>query len=615
MYFFAWAGEDETQFNPARHVREDELIFSYELTQAEGDFAHLNVTVRNPRIGLLAPGREVWAWFGITPDLDSDEPEGTPMFFGRLLSTPTELSAEVVSLQFVGQPVDYEERKAEAAERLKVAPYWDSIWFSPDTVGDPDNVLESRPALWHVDPVTHEVTASDIITGEGGTITVDESVAFDDGMNVAVGQSPTRRVDVTATITWDQVAEGDINIFSRAFDTYTGDGLVANWPKSGASIGGGWSVGYAAAKRVDDHGQDMWTYDTYGILGYSFASHGKSVFCPKWEEEMREKGWLTGVGMVGGNTNTTRPAHVVVVRKWTVWGDLRLHYSVSRGKTESLQFSLWADVQPVVTDDTKTAVQALTFSSSEIVNPDPNGAVPIGKASNRTYLASARGTRSIEYLLCVARAKLLASARCIDITFEVPVAFAVAQGVSTRKNVAFTDRRLPGGVAAGKVKSYTYRGDGDSGAESCSITIGCTVGNGGEVRAVEGEPTYVESGYVESGYQFMANTWVMPIPGAISYRSIEGLAPDDDGIDFDRIHSFAFLQPWRVQNLADYQEGFIPKYADEPGEIYEAINKQPTTFSMRMRPLNSGPFFTAWVLDTTALQVPKTIDLEAESLP
>src|SRR5262245_20133041 len=97
--YFAWIDATETVFGP-EHLRWDEQIFSFTLSQEEGDPANLTVVVQRPRnasgdpIGLLGPGRKIWAWFAFDcgPDLIR--------FRGRLVGVPTSLFEDLVTLEF-----------------------------------------------------------------------------------------------------------------------------------------------------------------------------------------------------------------------------------------------------------------------------------------------------------------------------------------------------------------------------------------------------------------------------------------------------------------------------------------------------------------------------------
>jgi hypothetical protein len=121
----AWADPAETTFVEATHAREDEDVFAFELSQSEGDFAQLTVTLRNPRVGLLRADRKQWAWFSARMPGESV----VPLFFGRLIGVPSNIFAELVTLDFVARPADFNARKAALAESLKELPYWDPIFI------------------------------------------------------------------------------------------------------------------------------------------------------------------------------------------------------------------------------------------------------------------------------------------------------------------------------------------------------------------------------------------------------------------------------------------------------------------------------------------------------
>src|SRR5690606_6794679 len=116
-FYFAWVTADATTFG-AEHHREDEEIYAFTLTQAESDFAQLSLIVRNPRVGLLAPTRKVWAWFAWrNPETDVVQ----PLFFGRLLGLPQNIFQELVTFDFIARPSEFATLKAALAENLKVA--------------------------------------------------------------------------------------------------------------------------------------------------------------------------------------------------------------------------------------------------------------------------------------------------------------------------------------------------------------------------------------------------------------------------------------------------------------------------------------------------------------
>jgi len=138
-FYFAWITASETTFDPSLHNREDEDVFGFTVEHSEGDFAGLEIEIRNPRVGLLAPARKVHAF--LSYDTGS---EIKPLFHGRLVGIPDDINQEVVRLQFTARPDDYTAQKAALASTLKVLPYYDPVFVAKDKWEDPDAVLEAR---------------------------------------------------------------------------------------------------------------------------------------------------------------------------------------------------------------------------------------------------------------------------------------------------------------------------------------------------------------------------------------------------------------------------------------------------------------------------------------
>jgi len=636
-FFFAWADAGELSFGPA-HVRDDEEILSFTILHHEGDFPSLDITIINPRVGLLAPGRKVWAWLSYQkPGADV-----VPLFFGRLVGVPEDLDQELVKLAFVARPEDFEEQKAAVAETLKVGPYWDPIWFSPDTADDPDNVLESRPELWHIDRTSLQVSTSNILVGEDGTLSIEEDQAFYDSLRINYDQAPVRSATMTATVTWTQNAAGALpNIVPPTIQSFTGAGLEKNWPKSGHDVGGGWKVLAGSATRRGDvrtPALGWFTYATWPFSGkysgdtfstkmpgdaYIFISDPSPIYM-----------WWSGTPIPRSPAPYPNAFNEILqVPLWTLSCDLQLSYSASRSRTEVLTFMLEADVQSIVTEPDGDDAIALNMKSSEIVSPiDPEGALPIGDVRRSIYFALERGQQSIEYLICVARAQLLSRARAVNVEFEISGALAVDLELSCRKSLVLVDRRLPGGEAAGKIKSYQISMDGDSGAFVGTITIGCSVGKGGRVDEVAGDPTYVADGYVTDGYQRRDNQYVMPIPGEVNYASQEGLPPNDDGVDFFRmtrqrcvrslswtggvgaqqsaLNGLKEIAAGGAHGLPGFNTALVAKSTDD---VFTLLNTAADKFDIRMVPVSGGPFETDYDVAVSDLKIPRTIDLEAGS--
>src|SRR5688572_1486187 len=121
MFYFAWVDKTDTTFLP-EYQREDEPIYAFSLQQTEGDFASLEIDMRNPRVGLLTSSRKQWAWFAWR---NPDDNIVYPLFFGRIVAVPQQMQDNIIRLTLVARPADYEDQLITLAETLRVAPYYD----------------------------------------------------------------------------------------------------------------------------------------------------------------------------------------------------------------------------------------------------------------------------------------------------------------------------------------------------------------------------------------------------------------------------------------------------------------------------------------------------------
>lgn len=596
-FHFAWVDSTDTAWLPA-FARMDEDIVAFEVTHQEGDHAAATVDIRNPRVGLLAPGRKTWAWLGCT------DPDGTggpaALFFGRIVGVPVDLQENIIRVSFIARPADFDARKRTLAETLKVAPYWDPVWIRPEVRDDPDVVLESRPALYHTDRITHAVTISDIIAGEDGTDLLTAGDMIAGSMNMTYGEPPLRRVDVEAEVLWQQQAQGTTDITARllaAFRTagtseahmvssFTGQGLYDDWPEPGDDIGGGWTIGKTMTIKPAD--------------GMSTPKSFKSVTV-KYDR----------VPESGIDTATAVPFKI----KFPLWRFipfLPVSYEASRSRSEKVLFSLHADVQALMLDASDTETLKLDFSSSEVtelIDGDGSNAVmPIGDLASRQYLPTDRGRQSIEYLISVARTQLLARSRTVNI--ECGISFARATELSCRLSARIVDDRLPGGEATGKIVAYSFGCNGDAGEMTGNVRIACCIGKGNTVTALAGNPLYVDDDYVDDDYQVREGETVAAIAGEVTYQPI-GDPPQDDGVDFHAMTPANIIESLTVTNGITVQRDILSGSFIDITAATEALNARHTEVALVLQPVTGGPFEQTYHLTVSDLMVPKAIDLEA----
>jgi hypothetical protein len=408
QFYFAWVNSSETTFSGS-HVRYDEKVFSFTITHREGECAQLSLTIKNPKIGLLAAGRKVWGWLSFS---DSGTAGAQPLFFGRLLGIPDMAGsatgfAELLTLTFVAKPIDFAAQRRTLAEELAVLPFYDKLFIdeklrieSSTHVGDVDTALEGRSARWHCSrgedggPLT--VSISDICIGEDGTETFESSTAAPAGVdptsvNLRIAGAPMTDVTVKASVGWTQkMPTGPaINIGSWQIATYTGGSLVSSWPKPGTSIGGGWAAakGTSAVDLADVADLQNSTYNftwhntakkhaTGDPMSTSVNTSSPVVRGPYISQILYEDSqpgivwspafsipndrppdfseWdnLPSPDQSGDVINIPMHADVAwaVAPESVVDASLAITYEQGRGRTEHMNFTMVSDIQPVLTD-------------------------------------------------------------------------------------------------------------------------------------------------------------------------------------------------------------------------------------------------------------------------
>lgn len=592
MFYFAWVNAADTIFLDG-YAREDEKVLSIQITHTEGEFPSATVEVRNPRVGLLAASRRQWAWLACD---SGDTPGVVPLFFGRIIGVPSDLQGDTVTLEFLARPSDWDAQRATLAAAMQVTPYWDPVWFDEAGRANPDSVLEGYPRLWHTDRVTHVVTASDVLTGEAGTLNVGGNF-FRDSLHVQYGTVPGRVIAVTGTVQWDQEAFGSVNLTTallaafrtiggsskaRMATSFTGEGLMNSWPKKGDNIGAGWEVGLSNVVRVDG------SLSAAGDQQVVQTSNGRIVSFPLW---------------------ALAPLFYA-------------DYNVTRSRSETVTFTLATDCQALLTDPGSDDQLTLSTQSAEINLPiDPGGLMPIGDLSRRTYFQTPRGWDSIANLICQARAQLLLRSRAVYLTLDIP--WEVGIGLSCRHNVFVQDARLPLGQAAGKVTNYVLSMNGDSGVRVCTVTVGCTIGHGNTVTDAAGDPLYVATGYVNDGYQSYTDRIVMPIAGEVTFTPPEGIPINDDGVNFNDMRAATVLVPIVGTDTEPDEPGIDIIFGEGPqrailrrgggdmAAVTNALNTAFTSVRVNLVPLTRGPFDQTYAVTVSELMCPQTIDLES----
>jgi hypothetical protein len=229
---------------------------------------------------------------------------------------------------------------------------------------------------------------------------------------------------------------------------------------------------------------------------------------------------------------------------------------------------------------------------------------PIGDLRRSSYFNTSRGIYSAEYLMLLARAKIRARSRAIEIKFQTRLDDVL--GISCRQNVHLIDRRLPGGEAIGKVIAYDLVQD-QNGRPYAEITIGCSIGRGGSVTAAVGSGDFVDFGVVDDGVQLTVGGETTLVESELIYQPLTDFQPKDDGLNLfdlkaaDAINSFILTNGLKDQIAA-------VQAALDPVAEFDAV---PTRLCLDLRPVQGVEFHTDYLPSIKPLPIPKTIDLEA----
>lgn len=626
QFFIALVDPNETTFVSATHARNDMDVASFSLAQKEGDFAVFTVTIKNPLEGLLSPTRKRHAW------ISWDGPSGIqPLFFGRVVGVPADINKMRTVITFRARPDEYETLKNALADSLRVEPYWDPIWVHPDNLSDADFVLQARTARYHIDRVTHQVTISDLIEAEDGTLIFGpEDGVSADSVNITYAGPGKSKVQVRAEVNFTQRALGTIDVtraLTNAFaiagtthpgmvSSYSWEHLAESWPLPGDQIGGGWSW-FDANIEI---GNQRWISEV-DLLNNTLSIWASSYFGAIGEE--------FGFGFPTIETQYENTLSLGVMRPTMV-----AQFQAERSRVEIVEFTAVSDIQAILNEPGEDTPIQISLSSNDVGEPieideSGNTIAPIIDPRRTTYMKTDRGVQSMNYLMARARAELIDQARIVHITFVVP--FYHVLDVSLRKSAVLTDPRLPGGQATGKIIGYTATGETGSGKFSLAITIACAIGNGGALVALPGDPVYVEDGYVSPGYQQYENAVILLGSGDLTYDDYRGYTVDDDGIDFFNPSAETMLLSVIVTNGPDQQQAQLEEDSEDPTvgglglnpfgvnfiafqdvtAVKTAIARIRTQVCMDFKPVVGGPFETNIPVTVHPLVIPKQIDLEA----
>jgi len=622
-------------FNAAVHNVMDFYIFSFNMVQAETEFASLEIEIKNPGVdGLLAPGQPLWCWFSWF-----DGASIIPLFRGRLQAIPTNLLLDVITLKFVARPDDYETQRVQIANEIRNygPPFYDEIFIDESSQTDTDAVLEAIAGDWHTDRVTHVVSISDILAGEDGTITFASGEAFLDELDVQIGETPLQSIDVEANVPWKQHFEGHFPLGGWQWDGVGALGVGQSWPFPGDTFSGGYTCHSSSAS------------------GGAIAPESVSINI-SWHNEAKEhrNGDTMSInesfsGLPGGALTIDKyhitvgqpyygtPAHTEIEAAgadvWaagSVFTSMELGYGAGRDRTEKITLTVRSDLQEVLRSNLDEQKPEKISLSGNDVTAEFGTYFGFALANiYPSYFMTARGNLSVQYLILLGVARLKLAARIVTATWGTTFAKGVL--LTLRKSAALFDQRLQHDQIVGKITAYKLEGNGDSGVFKGECTVGAAIGLGNALVETEGTPTYCNADYVDQPYQMYEGAVIAVGTGDIGY-SPPIIIPNDDGLVYPLTKEQVVIRLEQHQNQIKpgseekpirvvggeaqgslHEQSQLKKASDRQIEAAqraaEELGKLSSWLEVELKSLEGQAFSTEAIVEVSNLVLPKQYDV------
>lgn len=580
--FFA-AVDPLVVYNPAIHSVEDEQVFFLQIDQSEGEFATAEVEIKNPSEGLLSPSRKQRVFISI-------DNGGSPLliFSGRIIGNPTDLTKETIRIQYIGQPEDWDTVQDTFLDTLKVAPFYNELFIPLARRDLAEEILAARPDLLHWNRVTNALSLSNIIEG-GSTIDLGENI-LDGTLSVDIGDPPLKAVNINVEAQWEQIGLGTVDVGEQIRLEFTNTAIGTPQINSLTPLAfeDGWRGARLPAGYTITESTLIAVADQFGLAQANLRSGLATV---------------TGANFPTKAGATPPSRQTSVPRVWYE-GRLILQAVYQQKRREAFTATLEATTQDFSLKGNKTEDLSIRLQNP---SADAQGSIFDAKKPSfffdlTTSLLTTNGRKVIEHGLMRARARLMKSARIIEVRFEAKLDDVIE--ISCDHNIRIQDSRIPGGSIRGKVLGYTLSVDGDSGQTIAQIVIGAVIGTG--VNSVgTGAPSEVELANTSFVNEFGASPMTssifydLPVDPTISVPIDVALMESDDTHLVDSVV---------VTNDGETQNGaFI--LTDRPDTFLRDNGTGVTANLKSMNP--SAELFAEVAITTEPMTLPIQTDLEA----
>lgn len=468
--YLALVGDADT-FDPAAHARRDLLPVKLELTQREGELALATLEVKNPRAQLSTlDGRRIII-----------STSGRVLFDGVLQSVPRGAVGETLTLEAVAQPADravLDAQLASLGEALKQAPGWDPL-FVPD--GAEDDIAELLAGYQLVLAYSRIAGVPSLCDPVGGSSTLAVKPLVG-SVEIDATAGVPRTIGFNLTASWTQLGSQDFEVGPYDLEISGGDALMESWPRKGASIGDGFLVTDASARKKSEimkvTNEDEVARDE---LDPAFLDEEKSV----------RSLTVDRIGVSAGlsyrfevsRTETAEIAMTLGVQPAAPAAADETEDVTLRDLTETDDVPAWRSGKDYTEDDQVIdggnvySARRDHRSGDERLASDWSLVGPAKYLTSRrisSFFGSARGSAALAHAAARIRARAVLAARAYTVSFEarMPKPWLVTHDMT----VSLASAELPGCYAEGRLVEYSISWDG--GKKSFAGTIACSVGTG-----------------------------------------------------------------------------------------------------------------------------------------
>ena len=609
--YFAWINENEI-FDPIHHAQHHEEIFSFILTEKEGEFPLAVIEIKNPSTYFKTLYLKQWCFISIQL-----QDRIQLLFRGKLCPIPHSLKRETIKLNLIAQPLNWQERLQDLHHHLKSTVSWDPLFVPLEDQDNPQESLEARSELFYWCRTTGRLSLSDIFWGSQ-RVDLGEN-HFYDSLNFKMGEPPLDSIHMTVSAQWLQKYLGQTNItpfitscFQEGIvNTLTGKDLEAKWWSAHEKIGqSGYWVSHSfiqEVKPVRTSGLNLYPVQSSRVwISPNDPAYGSHKPREPQQKSLKRSWYKIGL-CVGWHYQQKRSEKIefVLSQKFQILtlGQNRRHLKLHlEDITQGLHAQDWqpqwnygAGFQVLYKNNIYTKLRRHKTKdkfeqNSDYWQKEPQYITSGIKGSQGHFFPTDRGRKAIEHAIEIARAHLAISARSIEICLSGP--FASFASLTCDHSVQIHDHRLPGKSIWGKVKALKLCLDGQTGKQWGELILGVSIGMS------QNEATNAIHDTSESLKDFYSLDYAEPsysvdrlegtTSSALTYTLKSTSSDHDKWIYPDTLTGRDIIEKVAVKNRAEAQNIYLLQHQyPAHHSIEETLRKIPTQIHIQLADLKT----------------------------